>query len=339
MVEAPRFSQKFLALVGSTASGKTALSLALARHLDVEIISMDSRQVYRGMDVGTGKATPREQALVPHHGLDIRNPDERYSAGQFSRDSRRWIQEIEERGRIPLLVGGTGFFLRALTHPMFSEPPLDQERLERLRTQLNSLTLDELQEWVRILDPLREDTRLEGGRHRLTRTVELALMTGHPLSWWHVEGAPSENAVPGVIVVLEHPREVLYDRINSRVRRMVEEGGLVEEVRTLLKAGYSPDDPGMTGAGYRETMAHLQGLLSLEGAVEEIQNSHRRYARRQSTWYRHQLPSGAHFLDATQPEEVMVETVLALWSEGISGAGMDPKTGERRPDLRESAPG
>lgn len=335
MVEAPGFPPKFLALVGSTASGKTALSLALAQHLDVEIISMDSRQIYREMDVGTGKATPREQALVPHHGLDIRNPDERYSAGQFSRDSRRWIQEIRERGRTPLLVGGTGFFLRALTHPMFSEPPMDQERLERLRTQLNSLALDELQAWVRVLDPHREDNGLEGGRHRLTRTVELALLTGHPLSWWHVEGAPPEDAVPGVIVVLEHPREMLYDRINSRVRRMVEEEGLVEEVRTLLEAGYSPEDPGMTGAGYRETVVHLQGLLSLEEAVEEIQKSHRRYARRQQTWYRHQLPSGAHFLDATQPEEAMVEKVLALWSEGRSGAGMEAETAERGPDLME----
>ena len=312
MVEAVRVPPKFLALVGPTASGKTSLSLLLARQLDVEIISMDSRQIYREMDVGTGKATLHEQRQLPHHGLDLRNPDERYSAGQFSRDARRWIREIEERGRVPLLVGGTGFFLRALTHPMFSEPPMDQERLERLRRQLNSLPREELQAWAELLDPDRESAALEGGRHRLTRIVEIALMTGHPLSWWHVEGEPSEEAIPGVIVVLEHPRDVLYDRINARVRHMVAKEGLVEEVRGLLEAGYSPDAPGMTGAGYREIVAYLQGLLSLEEAVAEIQKSHRRYARRQITWYRHQLPAGAHFLDATQPEDAMV--VKKAWT-------------------------
>ena len=324
MVKAVGVAPKFLALVGPTASGKTSLSLALARHLDCEIVSMDSRQIYRGMDVGTGKATRHEQSLVPHHGLDLRNPDERYSAGQFARDARGWIREIEGRGRTPLLVGGTGFFLRALTHPMFSEPSMDQERLERLRSQLNHLLWEELQAWARRLDPGRGSAGLDGGRHRLTRIVEIALMTGQPLSWWHVEGESSEEAIPGVIVVLEHPRDVLYDRINARVRNMVAEEGLVEEVRGLLEAGYSPDAPGMTGAGYRETVAHLQGLLSLEEAVIEIQKSHRRYARRQLTWYRHQLPAGAHFLDATQPEDAMVESVVSLWSAGIPGTGFDP---------------
>lgn len=335
MVKAVWVPPKFLALVGPTASGKTSLSLQLARRLEVEIISMDSRQIYRGMDVGTGKATLPEQRLVHHHGLDLRNPDERYSAGQFSRDARGWVREIEERGRIPLLVGGTGFFLRALTHPMFSEPPMDRERLERLRVYLNGLPREELQRWARLLDPGRESEVLEGGRHRLTRIVEIALLTGQRLSRWHAEGKPSEEALPGVIVVLEHPREVLYERINTRARHMVEEEGLVEEVRGLLEAGYSPEAPGMTGAGYRETVAYLQGLLSLENAVAEIQKSHRRYARRQLTWYRHQLPAGAHFLDATQPQDAMVERVLSLWSAGISGTCSDPDGSEGKQHFGE----
>jgi len=123
MVEAVRVPPKFLALVGPTASGKTSLSLLLARQLDVEIISMDSRQIYREMDVGTGKATLHEQRQLPHHGLDLRNPDERYSAGQFSRDARGWIREIEERGRVPLLLGGPGFSFGPSPTPCFPNPP------------------------------------------------------------------------------------------------------------------------------------------------------------------------------------------------------------------------
>ena len=130
---------EFLAIVGPTASGKTALSLEVARALDTEIISMDSRQIYRGMDIGTGKVSLRERALVRHHGLDIQDPDEAYSAGQFGRDARGWVRDIQSRGRVPLLVGGTGFFLRALMEPMFSEPDLDPGRLRRMREYLNSV--------------------------------------------------------------------------------------------------------------------------------------------------------------------------------------------------------
>jgi tRNA dimethylallyltransferase len=312
-------SPRFLALVGPTGSGKTSLSLALARQLEVEVISMDSRQIYRGMDVGTGKASVAEQALVPHHGLDIRDPTERYSAGQFSRDCRRWIREIGERGRVPLLVGGTGFFLRSLTHPMFAEPAMDPTRLDRLREYLNRLSSEELLAWNSLLEPGEPLESLEGGRHRLTRRLEIALLTGYPLSWWHTRQDPPEAPIPGVIAVLEHPREVLYERINARVERMVRDEGLVEEVKGLLEKGYGEEDPGMTGAGYRETLSHLQGFLSMDETIDEIQKSHRRYARRQLTWYRHQLPPGAHVLDATQPEESLVEELLALWRSADSG--------------------
>jgi tRNA dimethylallyltransferase len=291
--------------------------------MEVEVVSMDSRQIYRGMDVGTGKATQEERALVPHHGLDIRDPTERYSAGQFSRDCRRWIREIRGRGRIPLLVGGTGFFLRALTHPMFEEPPLDGDRLERLRAYLNGLERMELESWIRALDPEFEMGPSEGGRHRLTRHLEIALLTGRPLSWWHMEGEPSADPISGVIVVLAHPREALYARVNERVSRMVEEEGLVEEVRDLLAQGFRPADPGMTGAGYRETIAYLEGSLSLEEMVEEIRRAHRRYARRQITWFRHQLPGGAHLLDATQSMEGMVEEVLEVWKRSRGEASLD----------------
>ena len=304
----------FLAIVGPTASGKTSLSLAVAKHLDVEIISMDSRQIYRGMDVGTGKVTEEERDRVPHFGLDIRDPDQGYSAGQFSRDARKWIEEISARGRVPLLVGGTGFFLKALVEPMFAEPPLEARRVENLRKFLNTLSSESLVRYRAHLDPERPDLRDDGGRHRSTRALEIALLTGRPLSWWHREGAPSEEPLDGMVVVVDLPRDLLYDRINRRVGGMVREG-LVEEVQGLLAGGYGPGDPGMTGAGYREIVAHLRGECSLEEATELIRQAHRRYARRQVTWNRHQLPEGAVVLDGTLEEETLVQSILAAWRE------------------------
>ena len=310
----------FLALLGPTASGKTALALALAKRLEVEIISMDSRQIYRGMDVGTGKVPPEERARIPHHGLDLRLPNESYSAGQFSRDARQWISEIQGRGRVPVLVGGTGFFLKALTHPMFSEPPLDRARLKALRTFLNGLSWPTLQRFVSALDPCREEAATEGGRQRATRTVEMALLTGRPLSWWQGQAMATEVPLGGVVVVLDLPRKLLYDHINRRVEAMLREG-LVEEVARLLASGFGPEDPGMTGAGYREVAEYLGGNLTLEEAAERIRQAHRQYARRQMTWNRHQLPPGTVFLDGTLPESDLVDRVLRVWNES-AGRGM-----------------
>jgi tRNA dimethylallyltransferase len=328
----------FLALLGPTASGKTALSMALAKRLDVEIISMDSRQIYRGMDVGTGKVPPEERARIPHHGLDLRDPDESYSAGQFSRDARRWISEIRGRGRVPLLVGGTGFFLKALTHPMFSEPNLDEARLKALRRFLNGLPWPTLQRFVSALDPRRGEAAAGGGRQRATRTVEMALMTGRPLSWWQDQAAATEVPLRGVVVVLDLPRELLNQRINRRVEAMLREGW-VEEVAGLLATVFGPEDPGMTGAGYREVAEYLGGKLSLEDAAELIRRAHRRYARRQMTWNRHQLPPGAVFLDGTLPENDLVDRVLSVWNESAGrgrgqGGFSEPAEEERMEDRR-----
>ncbi len=308
----------YLAIVGPTASGKTGLSLTVGQQIGGEIISMDSRQIYRGMDIGTGKVSLRERALLPHHGLDIRDPDERYSAGQFARDARGWIGEIHDRGGVPMLVGGTGFFLKALTDPMFQEPELDQERLASLREFLNGLTLEELAGFVRVLDPERADAAA-GGRQRATRNVEMAFLTGKPLSWWHEESEPAEPPLMGMIVLLDLPRDRLYDRINRRVGEMVEEG-LVAEVEGLLAAGYGAEDPGMTGSGYREVIGYLQGRLTLEETVEEIRRSHRRYARRQVTWCRHQLPGSIVVLDGERTPEEMADQIVTEW-ESSAGKG------------------
>jgi len=309
----------FLALVGPTASGKTALSLEVGRRLGGEIVSMDSRQVYRGMDVGTGKVGLRERGLLPHHGLDLKDPGEVYSAGQFARDARGWIQDIGGRGRVPVLVGGTGFFLRALLEPMFSEPDRDEERVAALRTFLNGLSQERLEEFVAVLDPERAEVARAGGRHRITRTVEVALLTGLPLSRWHEEGPVEGPALPGMVFLIQLPRELLYERINRRVEEMMR-GGLVEEVEALLAAGYGPGDPGMTGAGYPEVVAFLRGEVTREEAAEAIQRAHRRYARRQETWFRHQLPADRVVVEGTASLEEQAEVVCSHWE----GRGTEP---------------
>lgn len=305
-----------IAIVGATATGKTALAVQVAQRIDGEVISMDSRQVYRGMDVGTDKVGAAARARVPHHGLDLVSPAERYSAGQFARDARRWIAEIEERGRLPVLVGGTGFFLRAVIDPVFREPPLDDARRDALRAWLERQPLERLSAWTERLDTERAALAREGGPQRLARTLEVALLSGRPLSWWHRAAPPEAPGLPGTIVLLDLPRPEMDRRIDERVGGMLERG-LVEEVRGLLAAGYGEDAPGMTGTGYREIAAYLRGEVSLEDALGRMRSATRRYARRQLTWFRHQLPERVHRVDAMAPLERQVEEVLAAFeSEG-----------------------
>ena len=330
---------RVLAIVGPTASGKSKLSIPLAEALDGEIISTDSRQVYRGMDVGTDKVGREERERIPHHGLDLVDPDERYSAGRFARDARRWIEEIEDMGRVPLLVGGTGFFLRAVVEPLFREPPLDHGRREALRRYLRARPVDELVRWVRKLDPLRAESVAAGGRQRLSRALEVALLTGRSLSWWHVNAPADAPAVPAMVVQLQLPRGELYRRIDERVERMFE-AGFPAEVRALLEAGYAPDDPGMTGTGYREVTEWLRGGISREEAVRRIQGATRAYARRQLTWFRNQLPADTVEVDARRPVEKAVEEVLAQWEHrrsvgGVRGMGPGIEAG-RSPDSPRS---
>jgi len=300
---------RFLAITGTTASGKTDLSLALAERIPIEVVSMDSRQVYAGMDVGTDKVTTEARDRVPHHGLDVVRPDQRYSAGHFGRDARRWISEIEARGALPVLVGGTGFFLRSVLDPVFAEPPMDERRRRALRGWLRGRSRDELSTWVRALDPERAPIAIEGGPQRMARTLEVALLTGVALSRWHRVAPPEAHGLPGAVVVLDLPREELDRRIDDRVTRMIERG-LEEEVRSLLAEGYDDADPGMSGTGYREMASFLRGEVTMEEAMEDIRRNTRRYARRQLTWFRNQLPD-AERIDATLPLDEQADRALA----------------------------
>jgi tRNA dimethylallyltransferase len=305
----------FLAIAGPTASGKTDLSLAVARTLGGEIISMDSRQVYRGMDVGTAKVSRAAQALVRHHGIDLVNPDQRYSAGSFARDARRWIGEIRERGRVPILVGGTGFFLRAILEPIFAEPQLREEQLQALRGYLKTQPSERLAAWVRRLDPERAELAVQGGAQRMGRTLEVALLTGRRLSEWHREAPAEGEAILGVVVRLDLPREEMDRRIDARVTEMIS-AGFVEEVRGLLEKGYAPDAPGLTAVGYKDLARSLRGEISLDEAVERVRHGTRRYARRQLTWLRNQLPAGSVVVDATASLEEQVGLTLGAWRAG-----------------------
>jgi tRNA dimethylallyltransferase len=292
-------------LVGPTAVGKTAVAEALAAHWPLAVISADSRQVYRGLEIGTAKPTAALRARVPHWGLDLVDPGERYSAGRFARDSAAWLAEIPA-ARQPIVVGGTGFYVRALADGLFHEPPLDSGRRARLRDLLKGA--DDLAAWAVRLDPAFSG----GGRQRAARSVEVALLTGRPLSWWQRHAAAA-GAITPWYVRLTVPRAVLRRRISERTRAMLA-AGLVAEVEGLLAHGVRPDAPGLDGVGYREVVAHLGGRLAGADLAAAIERATARYAKRQETWFRHQLPAGAVTLDATHAPAGVADDIAARWA-------------------------
>jgi tRNA dimethylallyltransferase len=314
------FTFDALAIVGPTASGKTALSVEVAGRLGAEIISMDSRSVYRGMDVGTAKPTPEERGGIPHHGIDLVDPSERFSAAEWARLARRLIPEIHGRGAVPMLVGGTGFFLRALTHPIFREPEMDPAARAALGQTLEPLTDEALHQRLIEVDP-ESAARLEhwGGRQRLLRALEVALLTGHPIGWWHRHSPPEEEPMRILPFVLEVPRELLYERIGLRIREMVAYG-LLEEVRSLVDR-YGEAAPGLNAHAYIELFPYFRGERSLDEALELAARNTRAYTRRQLTWFRRQLPDGAVWLDATRPREELADEIVRSWLEANPARG------------------
>src|SRR5438093_3752330 len=270
-------------LVGPTAVGKTAVAAAWAECEPVTVVSADARQVYRGLDIGTAKPSGALLARVPHLGLDVVDPGERYSAGRFARDAAQWLGQIRGAGRQPVVVGGTGLYVRALADGLFHEPPLDPARRERLRVWTADLTPARLAHWA-----ARLDRRFAGGgRQRAGRAVEVALLTGRGLSWWQ-EQARETGAMRPWYIQLTLPRDVLHRRIAQRVDEMLA-AGLVDEIRRLLAAGVPPPAPGRRGGRYREGAPLLAGQLPERELREAIVVATRRYAKRQETWFRNQL--------------------------------------------------
>ncbi len=269
-------------IVGPTGVGKTAVALELARLTPVRVISADSRQIYRGLDIGTAKPTADERRFLPHDGLDVVDVGTRYSAGQFVRDASQWIHHAAN-GRRPVVVGGTGLYIRALVDGLFTEPPLDHDRRERLHRWMHGVS--KLDRWAARLEPAYEG----GGYQRAARALEVVLLTGRPLSWWQ-RHAKSEGIVRAKYFVLTLPRALLHERIRDRVDGMLARG-LIEEVRAQLDSGVDPEAPGLDAVGYAEVVRYLQGSLSAEQLAEEISRNTRQYAKRQETWFRNQLPA------------------------------------------------
>ena len=298
-------------LAGPTAAGKTAVAAALGRLLPVTVVSADARQVYRGLDIGTAKPDAALRAVLPHRGLDVVEPGERYSAGRFARDAAQWLAEIAAARRQPLVVGGTGFYIRALVGGLFREPPLDPARRDRVRAWAQAMPAAKLAQWAGRLDPGFRG----GGRQRAARGVEMALLTGRPLSWWQREARDAGVMRPWYIL-LTLPREALHRRIAARVDAMLA-AGLVEEVRGVLARGVPPDAPGLDAVGYREVVALLAGVLRPDELRDAIVRATRQYAKRQETWFRHQLrdegpgTGDAWVLDATADPEQLAHRMVA----------------------------
>lgn len=275
---------KVAVLAGPTAVGKTAVAVDLARQLGAEIVNADSLQVYRELDIGTAKPTPEERALVPHHLVDVVNPDEPYDAARYSQDARRVIAQLCARGVPPLIVGGTGLYIKALLHGLFGEGEAAPEVRQRLRQELQALGLAALYDRLRQADPETARRLAPGDTYRVVRALEVVEATGRPLSVFLAEHAFRDSPYETVKIGLVRPRDELYARIDQRVNLMLAAGWL-EEVRRLLKR-YGGQIKPLQSLGYRHLVAFLKGEADWDEAVARIKQDTRRYAKRQLTWFR-----------------------------------------------------
>lgn len=289
-----------LALTGPTASGKTALSLSLAEKLGCEIISLDSMQIYKHMDIGTAKATADERARVPHHMIDFLSPSDSYSAEDYRADAMRVLADIESRGRLPLFVGGTGLYMDTVIRGNeLSSPPSSEELRERL---LKSAVTDEEREalWQRLLevDPESANKTHKNNVRRVVRALEIYELTGKTKTYFdELSKAATPDLEVGMITLDFHDRDNLYSRVDLRVDQMIEEG-LLDEVKSLYDSGILVENNTAAQAiGYKEIKLYLDGEYSLEEAVELLKLSTRRYAKRQLTWFRHNKDAKRLYID------------------------------------------
>lgn len=271
-----------LVVCGPTAAGKTALAFALAERAPTTIISADSRQVYRGFDIGTAKPGVAERAALPHEGIDVVDPESRYSAAAWALAADQWIERTTAAGRRPLIVGGTGLYLRALFEGLFEEPHIDPAQRKALEAELASVSTDTLHRWVESLDPPRAHL----GRTQLLRSIEIALLTGRRLSDLHRERPRKPRWRPRYLVV--DPGPLLGERIARRIDDMLEQGW-ADEVQRLMQT-VSPDAPAWNSTGYDAVRRLVRGELTRAAFHEQVLIATRQYAKRQRTWFRHQLP-------------------------------------------------
>lgn len=282
-------SNLVLVIVGPTAVGKTKLSLALAGRYGAEIVSADSRLLYRGMTIGTAKPTPAEQAAIPHHLIDIVNPNETITLGQYQDLAYAAIADIQGRGRLPILVGGTGQYVKAVVEgwgiPRIGPRP-------ELRQALEKMAGPELARWLQTLDPAAAAKIEPRNVRRVIRALEVTLVSGRPISELQRKSPPTFTTLQ---IGLTGEREMLYRRVDERVAQMMRDG-LLAEVMGLWAAGYGRELPAMSGLGYQQLGAYLAGECGLEEAVERIRFETHRFVRQQYTWFRPDDPH-IHWFD------------------------------------------
>lgn len=277
--------RRVVLLGGPTAVGKTSLSLELAERLPGEIVNADSMQVYRYMDIGTAKPSPAERSAVAHHLIDVANPDEPFDAARYRDLARPAIDDIHARGNVPLIVGGTGLYMKVLTRGICSGPPADSRIKEDLVLEEQTVGLATLHEELSRIDPDAASRIHPHDRQRIHRALEVFRLTGIPISAYQKSHGFEETLLPAVKVFVFRERDDLYARINSRVEEMMARG-FEDEVRRLLEMGYGPDLKPMQSLGYRQIAGYLLGRLSRDEALYQMKRETRRYAKRQLTWFR-----------------------------------------------------
>lgn len=276
-----------IAIVGPTAVGKTELSIEIAKRFNGEVISGDAMQVYKGMDIGTAKILREEMQGVSHHLLDIKEPDEEYSAADFKIHVQELVQEISEKGRLPIIVGGSGLYIQAaLFDYNFPDIKRDEEHTVQLEKQVQEEGIEKIYKRLQQVDPKQAEKIHPNNHRRVIRALEIYETTGKSKSEWEMEQT-FESPYNIIFIGLEMERKQLYDRINQRVDLMLEKG-LLDEVKSLYDRGFK-ETQAMRAIGYKEFIPYLERKQSLDEVVEQLKQNSRRYAKRQYTWFRNKL--------------------------------------------------
>jgi tRNA dimethylallyltransferase len=296
------------AIVGPTASGKSTLGINVALEINGEIINCDSVQVYQEIEIATAKVPLEERHGVPHHLIDFVSPNINYTAVEWAREAAQKIEEIESRGHVPLLVGGTGFYLRALRQPFFVSPQTDETLRRRLNQIREERGAEHLHKVLRRIDPLASKQLYPRDWPRVQRAIEVFLQTGRSIvDQQPTRPEPHESSRRLRVLALNPPRDELYKRINERTEAHFR-AGLVEEVRDLLALGYSPSSNALGAHGYRRVVEYLNGLRDLESAIEQTKLDVRHYAKRQLTWFRHE--ADVEWFDGFGEENRVLQSVM-----------------------------
>lgn len=302
---------------GPTACGKTGFSIKLAKEIGGEIISADSMQVYRYMDIGTAKVTPEEADGVPHYLIDEFDPDEEYNVMLFQQKAKAYMEQIWAKGKVPILVGGTGFYINALLYDNdFTEKENDTSYREECYKLAREQGPEVLFERLKEVDPEYAEIMHANNVKRVTRALEYHYLTGQKFSEHNAEQKEKETPYDAAVIILNMDREKLYERIELRIDIMMEQG-LLEEVKGLLDRGYTPDLVSMQGIGYKEFIPYFNGECTLEEAVTQLKTNTRRFAKRQLTWFRRQIEGLWVDLSKSTGEEAMADVLDYLKQQEI----------------------